>query len=170
MAKVFYGTHMELGGDGGCNVVTTEGTEPREIEIPHSFPNRMCAWDHTHDVHYLYLHIEQIGFFRCVWFLCLSVFGPSCNSCGCVFFTHAPFLSVLTFPEERALWMALLFLSYLLIPPAPLPPPTDKEVIRDTVIIAVLLHSKVWFWPFWPSWIRDKIKPEKTNILSLCVL
>lgn len=51
---------MEEGGDGGCNVVTTEGSEPKEIRIPCSFLNRICGRDHTHDILYLYLHIDQM--------------------------------------------------------------------------------------------------------------
>lgn len=59
---------MEEGGDGGCNVVTTEGSQPKEIRISCSFLNRICGPDHTHDVLYLYLHIDQMGSFGHVSF------------------------------------------------------------------------------------------------------
>ena len=52
---------MEEGGDGGCNVVTTESSEPKEIRISCSFLNRICGRDHTHDILYLYLRINQKG-------------------------------------------------------------------------------------------------------------
>lgn len=58
---------------GGCNVVTTEGSEPKEIGISRSFLNRMCGRDHTHGILYLYLHIDQIGWLFWMYLILLPI-------------------------------------------------------------------------------------------------
>lgn len=150
--RLFYRTHMEEGGDGGCNVVTTEGSEPKEIRISCSFLNRICGRDHTHDILYLYLHIDISNGLALLATLdsFYTVISWSWRAFACLFFKHTR-CSYLhsTFPEEHAPWMAPLSLSYLFIPPPLPPPPADKEVNGHAVLTSSFSYTwKLWLWPF----------------------
>lgn len=125
VVRLFYGTHMEEGGDGGCNVVTTEGSEPKEIRIFCSFLNRICGPDHTHDILYLYLHIDQMGsHFWSRWILfTLLLVDPEEPLPACFSNTHAVPICTLRSPKSMLhewlhclchIFLFLLLLLFLL--------------------------------------------------------